>query len=44
MMPHAAACHLQQLLPPAPALRERRADARLERLQAFFTPDRETVA
>jgi oligopeptide/dipeptide ABC transporter ATP-binding protein len=43
-VPQAAACHLQQLLPPAAALRVRRSDARLERLQAFFTPDRETAA
>ncbi|MDN3563778.1 ABC transporter ATP-binding protein [Paeniroseomonas aquatica] len=36
---HRAACHLQDRLPPAPALHE--ADAggdRLRRLQAFFTP------
>jgi oligopeptide/dipeptide ABC transporter ATP-binding protein len=39
---HLAACHLQDALPPAPPLRERAADARLERLQAFF--NRETAA
>ncbi len=41
---HLAACHLQDRLPPPTPIREGAADARLARLQSFFTSHREPAA
>ncbi|MCU0886588.1 MAG: ATP-binding cassette domain-containing protein [Rubritepida sp.] len=41
---HQAACHLQDALPPPRPIRSAPHDARLARLQAFFTTNRETAA
>jgi oligopeptide transport system ATP-binding protein len=41
---HIAACHFQDSLPPATPIREAAADARLARLQSFFTTNREPIA
>ncbi|TCI00897.1 ATP-binding cassette domain-containing protein [Roseococcus sp. SYP-B2431] len=41
---HLTACHFQDSLPPATPIREAAADARLARLQSFFSTNREPTA